>query len=68
VILAHIAGIPVEETLMGFGPIGLAGLGMAVFAARGRLRAARARLTAAAHRVIHPRATRTLPGGPPARG
>jgi hypothetical protein len=56
VILAHIAGIPVEETLLSLGPIGLAGLGMAVFAARGRLRSLRARLAAAGRRLAHPRA------------
>ena len=42
-ILAHIAGIPVEETLLGFGPAGLAGLGVVVYSARGRLRSLRDR-------------------------
>jgi hypothetical protein len=27
VILAHVAGIPVEETLLGFAPLGIAGVG-----------------------------------------
>jgi len=68
VILAHIAGIPVEETLLSLGPIGLAGLGMAAFAARRLLRSARARLASAGRRVVHPRTPRPLSGGPAARG
>ena len=68
VILAHIAGIPVEETLLSFGPIGVAGLGMAAFAARGRLRSARSRLASAGRRIMHPRTARSLSGGPAARG
>ena len=67
-ILAHIAGIPVEETLLSLGPVGLAGLGMLAFAARGRLCSARTRLASAGRRVMHPRAPRRLPGGPAARG
>jgi len=67
-ILAHIAGIPVEETLLSFGPVGLTGLGMAAFAARGRLRALRAHVAAAGRRVAHPRAPRSVPGGPGVRG
>ena len=47
-ILAHIAGIPVEETLLGLGPAVLAGLGMALYTARGRLRALRERARGAA--------------------
>jgi hypothetical protein len=30
VILAHIAGIPVEESLLSLGPIGLVGISVAV--------------------------------------
>jgi predicted alpha/beta-hydrolase family hydrolase len=30
-ILAHIAGIPVEETLLSFAPIGMAGVGWAAW-------------------------------------
>ena len=64
-ILAHIAGIPVEETLLSLGPVGLAGLGMVAFAARGKVRALRAHVAAAGRRVAHPR---SVPGGPAARG
>ncbi len=46
-ILAHVAGIPVEETLLSLGPAGLAVLGMAFYAARRRLRSLRARGSAA---------------------
>ncbi len=67
-IFAHIAGIPVEETLLSFGPLGLAGAGMVAFAARGRLRSLRGRVAAAGRRVAHPRARRSLPGGPAAGG
>jgi hypothetical protein len=29
-IIAHIAGIPVEESLLSLGPVGLVGIGVAV--------------------------------------
>jgi hypothetical protein len=35
-VLAHIAGIPVEETLLGLAPVGAVGVGAAWFAVRGR--------------------------------
>jgi hypothetical protein len=38
VILAHIAGLPVEETLLSFAPIGVAGIVAALLSARGRVR------------------------------
>jgi hypothetical protein len=38
VILAHIAGLPVEETLLSFAPMGAIGIGAAVCSARSRLR------------------------------
>lgn len=37
-IFAHIAGIPVEETLAAFGPVWLLGAGVGLHVARGRLR------------------------------
>jgi predicted alpha/beta-hydrolase family hydrolase len=43
VILAHIAGIPVEETLAAFVPVWLLGAGAGVQLARGRLRRLRDR-------------------------
>jgi hypothetical protein len=43
VIFAHIAGIPVEETLAAFAPVWLLGAGAGVQLARGRLRRRRAR-------------------------
>jgi hypothetical protein len=36
IILGHIAGIPVEETLLGLAPVGAVGVGAAWFAVRGR--------------------------------
>jgi hypothetical protein len=36
IILGHIAGIPVEETLASFAPIGAVGFGAFVCSARGR--------------------------------
>jgi len=38
VILAHIGGIPVEEGLLSLGPVGVAGLGVAVRCLLARLR------------------------------
>jgi hypothetical protein len=38
VILAHIAGLPVEEALLSFAPMGVAGIVAALMSARGRLR------------------------------
>jgi hypothetical protein len=43
-ILAHIAGVPVEETLLGLAPIGVVGLAVALATARDRLATARTRL------------------------
>jgi hypothetical protein len=47
-IAAHIAGIPVEETLLSFAPLGLVGIGVA-------LATARERIAALWQRVPHPR-------------
>jgi hypothetical protein len=38
VILAHIAGLPVEETLLSLAPMGVVGLAAALLSVRGRLR------------------------------
>jgi hypothetical protein len=38
VIVAHIAGLPVEETLLTFAPVGALGIGAAVSTVRTRLR------------------------------
>jgi hypothetical protein len=38
-VLAHIAGIPVEETVLGLAPLGLAGIGMLSAYAAQRARA-----------------------------
>jgi hypothetical protein len=35
-VLGHIAGIPVEETLASFAPVGAVGIGALVWTARGR--------------------------------
>jgi hypothetical protein len=43
-IFAHIAGVPVEEMLLNFAPIGAVGLGAIGLAARERLVAASRRL------------------------
>jgi hypothetical protein len=48
VILAHVAGVPVEETLLGLAPLGAAGLG--AFAAYARGRASRLRPRRRRHR------------------
>jgi hypothetical protein len=37
--LAHIGGVPLEETLLGFAPLGLAGIGMVMAYAAQRARA-----------------------------
>jgi hypothetical protein len=37
IILGHIAGIPVEETLLGLAPVGAVGVGAVIYAVRGRL-------------------------------
>jgi hypothetical protein len=39
-ILAHIAGIPVEESLLSLGPVGLVGIGVVVRSVLARLRRA----------------------------
>jgi len=36
IVLGHIAGIPVEETLLGLAPVGAVGVGAIVYAVRGR--------------------------------
>jgi len=36
IVPGHIAGIPVEETLLGLAPVGAVGIGAAWFAVRGR--------------------------------
>jgi hypothetical protein len=36
IVLGHIAGIPVEETLLGLAPVGAVGVGAAWAAVRGR--------------------------------
>ena len=41
-VFAHIAGVPVEETLLGLGPAGLAGLGAVWSVIRARLARRRA--------------------------
>jgi hypothetical protein len=38
VILAHVAGVPVEEILLSFAPMGVIGIGAAVLSAGGRFR------------------------------
>jgi hypothetical protein len=35
-VLGHIAGIPVEETLASFAPVGAVGIGALLYTARGR--------------------------------
>jgi hypothetical protein len=37
IVLGHIAGIPVEETLLGLAPVGAVGVGAFMYAARGRV-------------------------------
>lgn len=37
-ILAHIAGLPVEEILLSFAPVGVVGIAAALLSAGGRLR------------------------------
>ena len=44
-IAAHIAGIPVEETLLSLAPIGAVGIGIALATARERIAACWQRLT-----------------------
>ena len=36
IVLGHIAGIPVEEALLGLAPVGAVGVGAVVYAIRGR--------------------------------
>lgn len=43
-IIAHIAGVPVEETLLSFAPVGAAAVGATVFSARSLMGSLRARL------------------------
>lgn len=52
--LAHIAGIPVEETLLSFGPVGAVAAGAVVASARARAR----RLRRAGTRPMAPSRTR----------
>jgi uncharacterized membrane protein len=59
--LAHLGGIPIEETLGAFGPALLVGLGVAWAQLRARLRRARARTSA--HAPTHERGARSA-GGP----
>lgn len=42
-VLAHIAGMPVEETLLGFAPLGMAGAGLAAARVGGAVRRRRPR-------------------------
>jgi hypothetical protein len=58
-ISAHIAGIPVEETLMSFGPVLLAIVALAIASAGERLRRIRGRVQAL--RGLVPRAFRRRP-------
>jgi hypothetical protein len=51
IALGHIAGVPVEETLLSMLPAGAVGLGVAACAARGRLRSLRRRRRFGARRV-----------------
>lgn len=53
-MLAHIAGIPVEETVLQLVPAMAVGAGAIAFAARERLRALRVRAAARVRRVRHP--------------
>ena len=39
-ILAHIGGIPIEESLLGLGPVGLLGMSLAVRSVLARFRRA----------------------------
>jgi len=39
-ILAHIAGIPIEESLLSLGPVGLVGIGVVVRSVLAKLRRA----------------------------
>jgi len=43
IVLGHILGIPVEETLLSFVPVGAVGVGAVVFVAREHLRRLRRR-------------------------
>jgi len=40
-VIAHIAGIPVEETLLSFSPLGVAGIGALLAYVGGRVRSGR---------------------------
>ena len=53
IILGHIAGIPVEETLLGLAPVGAVGVGAAWFALRGRAARVRRFLSRLARRRPH---------------
>jgi hypothetical protein len=44
IVLGHIAGIPVEETLLGLAPVGAVGIGAVIYAVRGRAGRLRRRL------------------------
>ena len=68
-VLAHIAGIPVEETVLSFGPVALTGAGLAAAWVRGTVPAAPA-ARAAPRTSLRSEATGTLqhlrPSPPPA--
>jgi hypothetical protein len=58
IVLGHIAGIPVEETLLGFLPVGAVGAGAIVYAVRtrtSRLRQRAERVAAAVRRLTRHR-------------
>jgi hypothetical protein len=59
--LAHVAGVPIEETLASFGPALLVGFGVASAKLRARLRRVRSR--ASAHAPPHRKRARSA-GGP----
>ncbi len=46
-LVAHVAGIPVEETALSFGPVLVAGGGVATLKLRERMRAGRRRVASA---------------------
>ena len=55
IILGHIAGIPVEETLLGLAPVGAVGVGAFMYAVRGRAERLRRFTTRLRPRRRHPR-------------
>lgn len=52
IVLGHIAGIPVEETLLSLAPVGAVGLGAIAYAARGHARRIRQRGAAPVKRLL----------------